>query len=36
MSEKRLAAVKHAFNFLDPYHNGVIPLETLLKFFRAE
>lgn len=36
MSEKRLAAVRHAFNFLDPYKNGSIPLETLLKFYRAD
>ena len=34
MSETRLSAVKHAFNFLDCKKAGVLSLDFLLKAFR--
>lgn len=36
ISEKRLAAVRHAFRFLDPYQVGVISLDFLIKQYRAD
>lgn len=36
MSEKRLAVVKHAFQFIDKENKGAICLETLVKLYDAK
>ncbi len=36
MSEKRLAAVKHAFNFVLPAGVSAIPVDYLISRYKAE